>query len=263
MDFIEINGAGLRYELTGEGTRTLVLLHEMAGSLESWDAVVPLLRAGRRVLRYDWRGAGMSERQNGALSLDVLTDDLFALLGALGLEGDVALCGTAVGGAIALNAAARRAPQVKAVIATSPATGYDPARRPDVLVIADSIEAEGMRGRMEASMTSVYPPVLRTDPAAFARYRARWLGTDPQSYAAAYRMLAHLDLGPVLPRIAIPALVLAGEHDTIRPVAVVREVAAKIPGARLQAVASGHIMAMQTPRIVADAILDFLKPLDL
>ena len=41
MDFIELNGVGLRYELSGRGDRTLVLVHEMGGSLESWDDVAP------------------------------------------------------------------------------------------------------------------------------------------------------------------------------------------------------------------------------
>ena len=62
MDWIDINGAGLRYELSGEGPKTLVLVHEMGGSLESWDQVMPMLLPGRRILRYDWRGAGMSEK---------------------------------------------------------------------------------------------------------------------------------------------------------------------------------------------------------
>ena len=39
MEFVEINGAGLRYELTGKGERTVVLVHEMGGTMESWDKV--------------------------------------------------------------------------------------------------------------------------------------------------------------------------------------------------------------------------------
>src|SRR5437773_12566776 len=65
MHFIEANGVGLRYELTGNGNRTLVLIHEMGGSLESWDEVAPRLAAGRRVLPYDTRGAGLSEKVRG------------------------------------------------------------------------------------------------------------------------------------------------------------------------------------------------------
>ena len=56
MNFIEVNGVGLRYELSGRGDRTVVLIHEMGGSLESWDAGGA--GAGRRpacaALRHPW-----------------------------------------------------------------------------------------------------------------------------------------------------------------------------------------------------------------
>ena len=61
MNFIEVNGTALRYELSGAGAITLVLIHEMGGTLESWDFVLPMLSPKRRVLRYDTRGAGLSE----------------------------------------------------------------------------------------------------------------------------------------------------------------------------------------------------------
>ena len=62
MDWIEANGTSLRYELSGTGDKVLVLVHEMGGTLDSWDQVMPMLSPGRRVLRHDWRGAGMSEK---------------------------------------------------------------------------------------------------------------------------------------------------------------------------------------------------------
>ena len=59
MDFIEVNGVGLRYELSGSGERTVVLIHEMGGALESWDEVVPRLarRPARAALRHARRRA--------------------------------------------------------------------------------------------------------------------------------------------------------------------------------------------------------------
>ena len=56
MEWVEIGGVGLRYELIGTGGETLVLVHEMGGTLESWDFVLPLLRGPRAVLRYDTDG---------------------------------------------------------------------------------------------------------------------------------------------------------------------------------------------------------------
>jgi 3-oxoadipate enol-lactonase len=83
MDFIELDGVALRYELSGKADRTLVLVHEMGGSLESWDEVVPRFAESRRVLRYDTRGAGMSQKVRGELGIDTMADDIAALLDAL------------------------------------------------------------------------------------------------------------------------------------------------------------------------------------
>ena len=65
MNFIEVNGTALRYELSGNGGSTLVLIHEMGGTLESWDLVRFRLAGKRRVLRYDTRGAGLSQKVSG------------------------------------------------------------------------------------------------------------------------------------------------------------------------------------------------------
>ena len=145
MNFIEANGVGLRYELSGSGERTVVLIHEMGGSLESWDEVVPRLTTKRRVLRYDTRGAGLSEKARGVLSIDTMVDDLAALMDALGITGKVALAGIAVGGAIALHAAASLPERVSAAVVGSPATGVAAERRAAVLARVDRLEREGMR----------------------------------------------------------------------------------------------------------------------
>jgi len=259
MSFIEVNGVGLRYELSVSGERTVVLIHEMGGSLESWDEVAPRLAAGgRRVLRYDTRGAGLSEKVRGSLSIDTMVDDLFALLDALGIAGKVALAGIAVGGAIALHAAVRIPHRISAVVAGSPAIGIAADRRAAVLARVERIERQGMRIAVENSMHSGYPPELRTDMGRFAAFRARWLGNDPASYAAIYRMLAHMDLAGELARIACPALVMGGAFDRTRPPALVEPVARAIPGGRYRLLETGHYMAVATPELVAAAIGEFL-----
>src|ERR1700761_3778903 len=176
MDFIDINGVALRYELSGAGRRTLVLVHEMGGSLESWDDVVPRLSGTRRVLRYDTRGAGLSQKVRGELTLDEMADDIAALLDALAISGKVALAGVAVGGAIALHFAARHPERASAVVAGSPATGIAPQRRAPALERVARIESSGMAFAVDDSMLNGYPPELRGDLRRFERFRARWLG---------------------------------------------------------------------------------------
>jgi 3-oxoadipate enol-lactonase len=258
MSFIEVNGVGLRYELSGSGARTIVLIHEMGGSLESWDEVAPRLTARGRVLRYDTRGAGLSEKVRGPLSIDTMVDDLAALLDAAGVEGKVALAGVAVGGAIALNAAVRQPQRISAVVVSSPAIGIAAERRAAVLANVDRLEREGMRSAVETSMANGYPDELRGNAARFAEFRARWLGNDPASYAAIYRMLAGMDSSTAIASIACPVLVLGGNLDRVRPPALAEPVARAIPGARYQVLESGHYMAVQTPELLATTIAGFL-----
>ena len=84
MNFTEVNGTALRYDLDGNGLSTLVLIHEMGGTLESWDLAAPLLSGKRRILRYDTRGAGLSQKVRGMLTIDAMVDALVALLDAVG-----------------------------------------------------------------------------------------------------------------------------------------------------------------------------------
>src|SRR6266404_926217 len=259
MDFIEANGAGLRCELSGGGDRTLLLVHEMGGSLESWDDVAPQFARSRRVLRYDTRGAGLSQKVRGELTLDTMADDIAALLDQFGIAGKVALAGIAVGGAIALHFAARHKERTSAVAVGSPATGVAPDRRAAALERVARIEATGMAFAAEAAMQNGYAPELRGDAKRFERYRARWLGNDPASYATIYRMLASTDMQDELTRLRCPVLVIGGSLDRVRPPPLAEAVANAIPGARYVEVRTGHYMAVQTPNLISDCIDEFLR----
>jgi 3-oxoadipate enol-lactonase len=257
VNFTEVNGTALRYDLDGNGLSTLVLIHEMGGTLESWDLVAPRFAAKRNVLRYDTRGAGLSQKVRGALTIDTMADDLVSLMDALGIAGKVALAGVAVGGAIALHTAVRHPQRVAAVIASSPAIGTAPDRRPALLTRVEKMEREGLHAVLD-TLDNGYPVELRGDAERFAAFRARWLGSDPASFGAIYRMLIGTDLQPELPRIACPVLVTAGALDRVRPPYLAEPVARAIPGARYAVLETGHYAPVQTPELYARTIGEFL-----
>lgn len=259
MHFIELDRIALRYELSGKGERTLVLVHEMGGSLESWNEVVPHFSGSRRVLRYDTRGAGMSQKVRGELTFETMAADIAALLDALDLTGKVALAGVAVGGAIALQFAAQYPERASAVVVGSPATGISPVRRAAALERLAKIEADGMAFAVEDAMLHGYAPELRDDTGRFEQFRARWLGNDPLSYATIWRMLANADMEKTLSEVRCPVLVVGGHLDRVRPPPMAQQVANAIPGARYIEVRTGHYMAVQTPDLIANGIGDFLK----
>ncbi len=263
MNWIEVNGTSLCYEQSGSGPTTLVLVHEMGGTLDSWDQVLPALNNSRRVLRYDTRGAGLSEKIKGSVTWDQMAGDLAALLDATGHTGKVALAGIAVGGAIAAHFAVRYPDRASALVLHGPAMGVAADRRQATLDRAAAVEAGGMRSVVETSLAASYPPVVRHDPATFAAFRARWLANDPESFAAINRMLAAESIEHELPNIACPALLTAGRHDGLRPPSVIKPMAERIPGAQFLELNSGHFASVQTPGLVAQAIHYFLHAMGL
>jgi 3-oxoadipate enol-lactonase len=262
MEFAEINGAGMRYALDGKGERTLVLVHEMGGSLESWGEAAERFAQSRRVLRYDGRGAGLSQKIRGELSIDTMADDIAALLDHIGISGKVALAGVAVGGAVALHFAARHAARTSAVAVGSPATGIEADRRAAVLDRVAKLETAGMAFAVEDSMRNGYGDELRGDLARFRQYRARWLGNDPASYATVYRMLASTDMQHELSTLRCPVLVIGALFDRTRPPATAKAVADLIPGALYDELRTGHYMAAQTPELLFNRIDAFLRSVD-
>jgi 3-oxoadipate enol-lactonase len=259
MNWIEVNGTSLRYDFTGSGKTTLVLVHEMGGTLESWDKVMPTLTNTRQVLRYDTRGAGQSEKLGGKVTWDEMADDIAALLDTHKISGKVAVAGTAVGAGIAVHFAVRHAARTAVLVISSPALGVSGDRRQGTLDRAASIQAKGMRGVVESSLANSYPPVVRHDAEEFRKFRARWLANDPQSFAAISRMLADEDISGEAARVSCPTLVIGCKHDGLRPPATVEAMARQIPGAEYIEMNSGHFAAVQTPGLMAQAIHQFVS----
>ncbi|MSO90245.1 MAG: alpha/beta hydrolase [Acetobacteraceae bacterium] len=258
MDWIDVNGTGLRYELSGDGPKTLVLVHEMGGSLESWDQVMPILQPGRRILRYDWRGSGMSEKARSRLDFDLMAEDLAALLDAKSITQRFAIVGCAVGAGISLRFTCRFPTRVGAVVAMAAATGITEDKREAMLNRIMRMEREGPRALNEEALAASYPPEVQHNMEEFRKFRARWLGNDPNSYAMINRMLLDTRIEDRFGEIDCPTLVLAGKHDKARSPEVVAAVAKLIPRADYREVDSGHFMAVQTPILIAETINRFL-----
>ena len=258
MNWIDVKGVATRYHLEGEGP-AIVLVHEMGGTLESWDRVAPDLAQRRRVLRYDFRGAGMSEKITGEVELADFAADLLALLDALGIDEPVALAGCAVGAAIIIRFALDYPDRAASLILLNPAIDTKPDRRDRLIERAELMAREGMRSVEAGSLDAGYPEFLRArDPEHYEGFRARWLANDPHSLGAMFRMLARTDLFPELASIRIPVLALAGRHDALRPPNYVRDVVAPMAKHEFAEIDAAHHVPDQAPDVVREEIASFL-----
>jgi 3-oxoadipate enol-lactonase len=255
--FAEYLDISLHYSVSGTGPRSLVLIHELAGTLESFDRVVPALAADFRILRADQRGAGLSEKVRAPFGLDDLVADTLALLQTAGLEPPYYVAGIASGAAIAAALALRRPDEVAALALCAPSLGTSPDRRHYLLERSETAARQGMRAIVDMVFEKTYPKHDRGDPETYAEHRARFLAIDPVCYGHANRMLADVSLEPLLQHIACPCLLLAGRHDQMRPPDQVARYAAMFARAELAIIDSGHIMVVQAPNAVAAAMRKF------
>ncbi|WP_244454571.1 alpha/beta fold hydrolase [Micromonospora echinofusca] len=102
------------------GTPTVVLIHGVASdSLASWYFTLaePLARVGLRVVMYDLRGHGRTDRPGSGYALDDFVDDLAALLTELAVTGPLYLVGNSFGGTVAFGYAARHPGRVAGITA--------------------------------------------------------------------------------------------------------------------------------------------------
>ena len=259
MPWIEANGASLRYALSGSGEETLVLLHEAGGCLESYEDALPGLEKEFRVLRYDQRGFGFSEKVR-ELSFEAVVADLAELLDALDIAAPVHVAGCAMGSDFAAGFAARHPRRVAKLVLASPLIGSNAGRSGPSLERAALVEREGIRAAMQASHDRSYPENLRAlDRERFRRYQLRWVCNTPASFSASARMMAEVDLTPEYGRIQAPTLVIGAKHDTQRPPEMAQRVADAIRGAKYILADTGHFMNLQTPQLFVDTVVTFFK----
>ena len=250
MEWMEVNGVALRYMVSGSGDKNLILVHELGGALESWNDVLPVLEKEFRVLRYDQRGFGLSEKSKGSLDINDMTSDIAGLTAAVGMDGPCFVVGTAMGAGIAMAYSMHYPERVARQVLTSPATG----------TTADRAQQYEERAKLvEESLARSYPDIFRKDPAKFARYRARWLANDPYGFASINRMLGSINLNPEGDKVKCPTLVIGGIHDAVRPPETAKAVADSIPGSEYVEAETGHFMAVQPPELFLELALPFLR----
>jgi 3-oxoadipate enol-lactonase len=257
LPFTTANGISIHYKLEGAKGPVVLLLHEMGGTLDSWDKVAPGLADNFRVLRYDQRGAGLTEKVRAEFGNDTAVVDMEGLLAELKLEPPYHIVAVAASSTIAIAFREKRPDDVASFVLCNPALGVDPSRAGALNDRADLAEREGMRGVLAITLEKSYPPEL-TDRETYETYKGRYLANDPVGFAHANRMLARTNVVSMLPAINVPTMVVGGRQDTVRPLAGSQEIAGKIPNARFEAIDAGHFMPTTGPAALLALLKDFL-----
>jgi pimeloyl-ACP methyl ester carboxylesterase len=253
----------IAWEEQGSG-EPLLLVMGLGGTRAHWHGLVPRLAAtGRRVLAFDPRGVGDSERMPGPYAMAELVADALSLLDAAGVaRADV--LGVSLGGMVAQQLALAHPGRVRALVlgcttAWGAALGEAP---PDVIAAFD------FRGkRAEAWVRELLGVNLgarwRAENAEALERLVAWSlhqAVPRASMQAQLAAVAEHDLRDRLAAIAAPALVVHGDADRIVPFAAGRALATALPCARFEPLAeTGHLFWLEQPERTVALVTEFLR----
>ena len=243
------NDLQVSFDQSGQaGSPALVLLHAFPLSSAMWRDQLDLFGSRFRVLAPDARGVGETSPFFGAPSIETMARDLAALLDSLSIETAI-VGGCSMGGYVALELARRFPSRLRGLILcdTRADPDSDEARRGREEMMAFARQNDG-----SAVAEKMLPKLLCDEtrdnhPKIVARVRdlARPLSGD--SAAELVQALRdRRDSTPVLSSIAVPTLVIGGRDDVPAPLAVMAEMAARIPRSKHVVIeGAGHLSSLE------------------
>lgn len=239
--YAQSDSVNIAYQVFGSGPVDLVLVPGWVSNVDVfWDEPIVarfLLRLAEfsRVILFDKRGTGLSDRVTDTPSLEERMDDVRSVLDEVGSKRAV-LVGYSEGGPMCILFAATYPERTQALVAV----GSFPRRQStdDFPFGADQESAERFFELIRTQWggpldIDVRAPTLSNDP-RFCTWWARFLraGASPTAVEALQRANAQIDVRAVLPSVRVPTLILHAVRDRIIPVGAGRYLAQHIPGAK-------------------------------
>jgi pimeloyl-ACP methyl ester carboxylesterase len=262
MEHSQINGINIAHELGGAGT-PMVMIHGAQGDQTMFAGLAATFRPKFKVLTFDQRGSGLSDKPDMPYSVAMLADDTAALMDNIGFA-DAHIIGVSMGGMIAQEFALRHARKVRSLVLGCTTPGGSQSIRATGLATnaysTKEMSAED-RGRAltEAAFTKGY---LAKHPELISLMveQRRQRPIDPVGFARRLAALQTFDTYDRLPQIKCPTLVITGKDDALIPWENSRLIAGRIAGAQLRILEpAGHCFWLEQPEQSHGAIEHFLE----
>ncbi|MDP3966900.1 MAG: alpha/beta hydrolase [Nocardioides sp.] len=259
MEFVESGGLRIAYERVGEGP-PLVFVHGAAEDSRTWQPQIAGLADEFTVVAWDEPGAGRSSDLPEHFSLASFADCLATLIEALGL-GPAHIAGLSWGGTVVLELYRRHPGLVQTLIMIDTYAGWK-GSLPAHEVGARVAGAREMLAAPPEEFDPTLPGLFAKDPPADFVPLLAAMAADvrPATLRHQLTIMAHADLSDVLPRIAVPTLLIWGRLDARSPLTVVRQFEEAIPDTELVLIGdAGHLSNLEQPERVNEAVREFCR----
>jgi pimeloyl-ACP methyl ester carboxylesterase len=228
--------------------------HQLSG-LARWQCIAPNLRGAR---------GGELPTATSAYSMTAYADDLVAVLDRAQIRQAV-VCGLSMGGYVIFELLRRHPHRVRAAILCNTKASAD---SPEAKRGRDALAAKAKREGPHAVAAELVPKLLAQETqerhADVVREVTEMIERQPVAgiVGALHALRERPDSTPLLSRMKLPVLVIAGDDDQITPAAGMEEMAQAIPTARFELIPkAGHLTPLEQPALVSAKLLEFLETL--
>jgi pimeloyl-ACP methyl ester carboxylesterase len=265
MPLARVRDIEMYYEVHGEGF-PLVLIRGFGSNADHWYCQVPVFSQQFRVVVFDNRGVGRSDRPDHPYTIPMMAEDTVGLMDVVGIPCAHVL-GISMGGMIAQEIALRQPGQVKGVVLACTHCGgfraMPPAQRVSE-IFAEYIESGSPAAALKVLTCLFTERTLREAPDLVKEY-----AEVSARHPAETRVLLHQweairghDTWERLARIKSPTLVTTGDDDVLIPPENSRVLAERIPGARLEIIrGGGHQFVVEQAAVFNRVVMEFLRSL--
>ncbi|HEV7803061.1 MAG TPA: alpha/beta fold hydrolase [Burkholderiales bacterium] len=260
MPKVSVAGGEIHYEEAGHG-EPLLFVSGLSGVGRYWQPQVPLFSSRFRVITYDHRGTGNSDKLQREFSVDQMAAELVELMDALKIE-RAHVVGLSTGGAIGQTLAIEQPQRIERLVMCSTWTHCDPWFRR--LFEARRLMYQQCGPELHAMFHPLWlfsPDYVNEHDAEIDEERKRAVSTAPPVEVSVGRIdaLLKFDRRAGLSRIKTPTLIIASDNDYITPAYYARALAEAIPGSKLEVLkGGGHSVSKTRPEMFNKLVMDFL-----
>lgn len=268
MPDIKANGARIHYEESGSGT-AMLWAHGLGGNWRAWEKVTDFFKDRYRVITYDARGHGSSEKPDKpeAYSQDIMVEDVRGLMDALDINRAI-VGGHSMGANVALNFALRYPERCIGLIPVGIGSGSSDREWWQEYwgKLADVAEGEGMEAFLEEMKKLPAWGTAFSNPEMAKQITETVLSNSPKAIANTIRGVqierpSVFELGPKLEKLPVETLVVMSEGDA-PVVECSRFMAEHIPQTALAVIpAKSHWTFDEAPEQFMQAVDQFVRRL--
>jgi pimeloyl-ACP methyl ester carboxylesterase len=257
MPKLHTNGVDLYYEMTGDG-QPIVLIHGLGSSCRDWEMQIPFFSKHYRVISYDLRGHGRSQKPRGPYSMSLFAKDTVELIKSLGIA-PVHVVGISLGGMIAFQLALDHPELIRSLVIVNSGSEVVVRTMQDrwnVFLRFAIVRLLGMRKMGEVLSKKLFPKEAQADIQKL--FVERWAENDTRAYLDTLRAIVGWSVTDQIHKINVPTLVIAADGD-YTPLSVKEAFVAQMPNAELTVIPnSRHATPVDSPVMFNEMVMSFL-----